>query len=151
MMTRFKTLENKFFNRLGKDLSKPINPYVVSLIGIFGIVYALYLYIPKQHVVILRTTSLFEDKGLKEVLFFGAVGLGIWLLSVPFWAKTIDKMILPLRLMSGYWISVAIIVGIGNWTTQSIIAYVFISLFCLVCAANFSMNRNRDFYKDIFS
>lgn len=150
-MTKLKVLENKFLSRLGKDLSKPINPYIISLIGLLEL-YMLFIYIFQNNIWLFSERRVFlKTRVLKKLCFLGAVILGVWLISVPFWAKTIDKMILPLRLMSGYWISVAIIVGIGNWTTQSIIAYIFISLFCLVCAANFSMNRNRDFYKDIFS
>lgn len=148
-MTKFRVLENKFLGKLGRDLAKPINPYLISLLGLFTIAYSLFLYVPKQNTN--RIYAIFIDQGVRELMFFGAIALGIWLVSVPVWAKVIEKMILPLRIMAVYWITTAILVGIINFTSQSIIVYVFLSLFCLISAANYSMNRHQEFYKDVFS
>jgi hypothetical protein len=148
-MTKFRALENKFLGRLGRDLAKPINPYLISMLGLFTIIYSFYLYVPKQTTS--RTYSLLVDQGVREIMFFGAISLGIWLISTPAWAKTINKMVMPLRLMSIYWLTTAILAGLVNWTAQSVIVYVFLSLFCLITAANYSMNSDRDCYKDVFS
>lgn len=140
----------KIFENIGYHISFPLNPWFVSSIGLFGIFWSFYLYIPKQ-MLPLKTSTLFLDYYVREVLFVFAFFVGTWLFSVPFWSRQgVQKMVLPLRIYSVFWLSVAAFIFLGNWTSTNILTYIFLSFFCIVSAANFSVNRDHPEYRNIF-
>ena len=139
----------KIRNAMGRHLNYPINPFMISSIGLFSIVWSLWILIPKNNSATLITYKVFTMYGINYLMFICAFLIGLWLFLTPLFAKSIDSMTRPLTAMGIFWLAIGIFVAVGDWTTNTWLIYVFLTIYCLLSAANFRVNRDSSSYEGI--
>ena len=133
-----------------RNLTKFINPYMLSGFGLMTIFYGLFLLVPKANAFTLSTYTLFTQYHFDYLFSITGVLIGLWLFLTPAFAQQISKMILPLYLMSIYWIGITAFIMYGDITSNTWIISIMLAVLCLIAAANYSVNRDSSMYENVF-